>query len=255
MNRDEARALLAGPLGEQLGRFPLRWCKPAFFGIPPEPGNQLEVKSGTASLIARGEDHFAITCRHVVEEYRLTRAKSDTAFFHIGNCAIDPLGQLLAEGEGELDVAVLRLTPEQAARVVHGNFGIGEGFFPIEQRRPDLVEEGIGVAFAGFPGALRRVQALNELNFGTYSCGATPVTASNDVRFICQFERDEWVRQGIEPDPATLGGLSGGPAFSIQYGAAGIMTYAFAGIIYVFSEEFELLYIDQAQAIYDLMGW
>lgn len=69
MEREEARALLAGPLGEQLGRFPLRWCKPVFFGIPPAPGHQVEVKNGTASLIVRGEDHFAITCRHVVDGY------------------------------------------------------------------------------------------------------------------------------------------------------------------------------------------
>jgi hypothetical protein len=198
---------------------------------------------------------FAITSRHVVDGFRLTREQSDAAVFHIGNCAVDLLGQLLAQGEGELDVAVLRLTPDQAAYIVHGSFGIGEGFFRIGQDRPDLVEEGIGVAFAGFPGALRRAQAFDKLNFGAYACGATPVTASNDVRFICQFERDEWVRQGNEPEPATIGGLSGGPSFSIQYTPAGVMTYAFAGIVYEFSEEFELLYIDQAWAIYDLMGW
>ncbi|CAJ7000242.1 Uncharacterised protein [Burkholderia pseudomallei] len=28
MDRDEARALMAGLLGEQLMKFPLRWCKP-----------------------------------------------------------------------------------------------------------------------------------------------------------------------------------------------------------------------------------
>lgn len=255
MEREEARALLAGPLGEQLGRFPLRWCKPAFFGVPPAPGRQVEVKNGTASLIVRGEEHFAITCRHVVDGYRLTREQSDAVFFQIGDCAVDPLGQLVAQGEDELDVAVLHLTPEQAARIVHGSFGIGERFFRIGQDRPDLVEEGVGVAFAGFPGALRRAQAIDELNFGAYACGATPVTASNEVRFICQFERDEWVRQGNEPEPETIGGLSGGPSFSIQYTPAGVMSYAFAGIVYEFSEEFGLLYIDQARAIYELMGW
>jgi hypothetical protein len=100
MDREEARALLAGPLGEQLGRFPWRWCKPAFFGIPPAPGHQVEVENGTASLIVRGEDHFAITCRHVIDGERLTSEQSDAAVFHIGNCAVDLLGQLLVQGEG-----------------------------------------------------------------------------------------------------------------------------------------------------------
>ena len=94
MNRDEARALMAGPLGEQLMKFPLRWCKPTFFGIQPAPGEWVEVQNGTASLIVRGEDHFAITCRHVLEGFRGVRAGSDRVFFQIGNCPVDPLAQL-----------------------------------------------------------------------------------------------------------------------------------------------------------------
>lgn len=255
MDPNQARAEFAGPLGEQLGRFPLRFCKPGYFGIPPTPGNQVEVNNGTVALIARGEDHFAITCRHVLEGYRAKRDESDAVFFHIGNCPVDPIGQLLAEGEGDLDVAVLCLTPNQAARIVHGSVGIGEAFFQMDQDRPDLVAEGNGVTFAGFPGALRRAQSLDELNFGSYSCGATPVNATNDVRFICQFDREEWVRHGVEPEPETIGGLSGGPAFSIRHTPAGVMHYAFAGIVYQFSGQFELLYIAQARAIHELMRW
>jgi hypothetical protein len=253
MDRDEARALMAGLLGEHLMKFPLRWCKPAFFGIAPAPGNQVEVQNGTVSLIVRGDDHFAITCRHVLDGFRAVRAESDRAFFRIGNCPIDPLAQLVIEGQRDLDVAVLRLTSEQAQRIVHDSDGIGERFFQVGQDRPVIIEEGNGVAFAGFPGALRRHDAPQELNFGSYGCGATPVTVANDARFICQFERAEWVVRAGEAEPATLGGLSGGPAFLIRRSAAGLISYEFAGIIYEFSEDYELLYIAQAAAIFDLM--
>ncbi|WP_321889503.1 hypothetical protein [Paraburkholderia bannensis] len=253
MDRDEARALMAGSLGEQLMKFPLHWCKPAFFGIEPAPGNRAEVQNGTASLIVCGDDHFAITCRHVLDGFRDVRAKYDRVFFQIGNCLIDPLAQLVIEGQGVLDVAVLRLTQEQAQRIVHNSNGIGEGFFHVGQQRPVTIDEGNGVAFAGFPGTLRRHDAPQELNFGSYGCGATPVTAANDERFICQFDRAEWVVRGGEAEPETIGGLSGGPAFLIRQSSAGLISYEFAGIIYQFSEDYELLYIAQAAAIFDLM--
>ncbi|OXI34304.1 hypothetical protein CFB89_05815 [Burkholderia sp. AU16741] len=253
MDRDEARALMDGRLGEQLMKFPLRWCKPAFFGVESEPGNQVEVYNGTATLIVRGDDHFAITCRHVLDGFRDVQVKSNQAFFQIGNCPIDPLAQLVIEGQGDLDVAVLRLTHEQARSVVHNSDGIGEGFFQVGQHRPVVVGEGNGVAFAGFPGALRRHDAPQGLNFGSYGCGATPVTAANDERFICQFDRDDWVVRADEAEPQTIGGLSGGPAFLIRQSSAGLISYEFAGIVYQFSEDYELLYIAQAAAIFDLM--
>ncbi|WP_426396868.1 hypothetical protein ACN9M1_01755 [Ralstonia sp. R-29] len=254
MDEDEARALLAGPFGIELARYPLRFCKAAFFGITPEPGNQLEVNNGTASLIARGEDRLMITCAHVLEGFRRKRAESAFAFFQIDNCRLDPLAQMVGESH-ELDVAVVRLTTEQATEIVDGGFGIGEAFFDIGMARPDLAVAGEGIAFGGFPGGLRRAQSLNELNFGSYSCGATPATVAHDNYLVCQFERDEWIRQANEPEPDAIGGLSGGPAFRLLQSPAGILSYAFAGIIYEFSANIDLLYIAQAQAIHDLMGW
>ncbi|WP_250504701.1 hypothetical protein [Caballeronia sp. AZ7_KS35] len=150
---------------------------------------------------------------------------------------------------------MIQLTNEQAAEITRGSFGIGEAFYLMDEARPELIEDGDGIAFAGFPGDLRRVQAINELNFGSYSCGATPVTSAHDDYLVCQFEREEWIRQGYEAEPAAIGGISGGPAFQICESAAGLMSFAFAGIVYEFSEGFDLLYVTQARAIHDLIGW
>ncbi|WP_316151005.1 hypothetical protein [Cupriavidus sp. BIC8F] len=254
MTPDEARALLAGPFGLELVRFPLRFTKPAFFGILPRRGEPLTVNNGSASLIRRGETHFAITCHHVLDGFRQKRAESEQAFFQVGNCRLDPLAQLAGERDRP-DVAVIRLSAAQAAEITSDSNGIGEAFLKIEDARPELVPEGTGIAFGGFPGDLRLQPSVAEFNFGSYSCGATPVTTSRDDYLVCQFERAEWVRQGYEPEPATIGGISGCPVLRIHESEAGIISHSFAGIVYEYSREFDLLYIVQAAAIYDLMGW
>lgn len=254
MNEEEARHLMAGEFGVQLSKYPLRFCKPAFFGARPAHGDPLEVNNGTASLIRRGDEHFAITCAHVLEGFRRKKEAAAGTFFNIGNCSVDPVGQLVRQDE-DLDVAVVGLTPAQADEIVHGSDGIGEAFFDMGVARPSPVAGGEGLAFGGFPGALRRVQSLDALNFGGYGCGATPVTAAHDDYLVCRFEREEWVRNGYEPEPDSIGGISGGPAFRLLQSAAGVISYEFCGIVREYSETLDLLYFAQASAIHDLMGW
>lgn len=252
MTQDEARALLAGPFGLELMRYPLRFTKPAFFGIWPRRGEPLTVNNGSASLIRLGEEHFAITCHHVLDGFRQKRAESERAFFQVGNCRLDPLEQLVEERDRP-DVAVIRLSAMQAVEITEDANGIGEAFLEIEDAHPELVPEGTGIAFGGFPGALRLQRRVAEFNFGSYSCGATPVTTSRDDYLVCQFERAEWVRRGYEPEPATIGGISGCPVLRINESEAGIISHSFAGIVYEYSPQFDLLYIVPATAIYELM--
>jgi hypothetical protein len=53
MNRtpEEAKKLVAGPLGRQMEMFPLRFCKPVYFGVPPSREHPVAVNNGTASLL------------------------------------------------------------------------------------------------------------------------------------------------------------------------------------------------------------
>lgn len=254
MTPEEARALLAGPFGHELARFPLRFCKPAFFGIWPRRRGALAINNGSASLITRGEQHFAITCHHVLEGFRSKCAESDRAFFQIGNCRLDPLAQLAGESETP-DVALIELTAAQAEEITRDANGIGEAFLRIEEARPEVVPEGSGIAFGGFPGDLRLQPRAVAFNFGSYSCGATPVTASHEGYLVCQFERAEWIRQGFEPEPATIGGISGCPALRIRHSEAGIISHSFAGVVCEYSPALDLLYVAQASAIHDMMRW
>jgi hypothetical protein len=45
MSAEEARKLDAGPFGDQLARFPPRFCRPAFFGARPQAGAAVEVNN------------------------------------------------------------------------------------------------------------------------------------------------------------------------------------------------------------------
>lgn len=58
------------------------------------------------------------------------------------------------------------------------------------------------------------------------------------------------MKHGYQPEPSTIRGMSGGPAFALRKRTGtGIMTYEFIGHIYEFSETFELLYIRLATVI------
>jgi hypothetical protein len=107
------------------------------------------------------------------------------------------------------------------------------------------------VTFAGFPGELRRPESFDRLNFGTYSSGATRVTDRHADYLVCQFEREFWVRSGdsSEPEPKSLGGLSGGPAFVLRHSPAGIMSYEFCGIVFGIDEDTESLYVRDLSAL------
>lgn len=243
----EAEALVRGPLGDEMAKFPLRFAKPAYFGDPPSRENPLAVNSGTVSLINVGNGLLAITCFHVIEAYREKRRESDRCIFMIGNCQLDPVAQLIAEDRA-VDVATIRLTDAQAAEIIHGGNGFGEALFHAGAWPPDPVAIDNYVAFGGFPGELRRVESFNELNFGSYSSGAARITDTHADYFVCAFEREHWIRQFQEAEPVSLGGLSGGPVFLIRH-SNGVMSYDFAGVIYQIHEERELLTIRQARAI------
>jgi hypothetical protein len=250
MNRtiEEAKKLVAGPLGRQMEMFPLRFCKPAYFGVPPSREHPVVVNSGTASLLDLRGDLLAVTCHHVIEGYRRKLDEDRRCLFAIGNCYFDPLAQLVAEDRA-IDVAVLRLTAEQGAAITRKSNGMGEAFYQLGGWPPSAANVNDFVTYGGFPGDLRQRISFAELSFGSYSSGACRVTDVHADYITCEFEREHWVRSSVEPEPESLGGLSGGPVFAIRHSPADVITYEFAGVIFRMHESTESLYIRQARAI------
>lgn len=246
---EEAKALVAGPLGIEMEKYPLKFATAAYFSARTQPGTPASVSSGTASLLLLNGQHFALTCSHVLNGYR-KRLASGSSIFQLGDCALDPLAQLKAEDE-MLDYALIALTEDQAKEVakVGGPFD-GTFFAEPDQWPPGEVKQGEFVAFGGFPGELREAVSFDKISFGSYSSGASMVTSVGEDYLVCQFERDFWVMHGYEAEPKTIRGMSGGPVFAIRHnGESGIMTYEFVGHIFEFSEDFELLYVRLAHVV------
>ncbi len=244
----QAKALVAGRLGTEMAKFPVHFCKPAYFGAPPSRERSAAINNGTATLLNFRGTLLAITCHHVIEGYRRKLADNRDCFFAIADCRFDPLLQIIAE-DNVTDAAVMRMTAEQAAVITRNSNGIGEAFYSLNAWSPKPVKVGDFVAYAGFPGNLRERVSFDGISFGSYSSGACRVTDQHADYLTCEFEREYWIENFVEREPKDLGGLSGGPTFVIRHSAAGIISYEFAGVIYRMHESTESLYIREARAI------
>jgi hypothetical protein len=245
MTPEEAQKLMKGPLGEAMSKFPLRFAKAILFGDRPTRDGRATVRNATASLLNLGHGPLAITCHHVLEEYRARIQQGNDHLFQIGNCRLDPLAQLISDDEAT-DVAVIRITSAQA-REITGDDEIGSSFFEPASWPPTPIREGDYVAFGGFPGEWRAAVGIDAMEFSSYSSGASRVTVARDSYFVSQFEREYWVSSFAHRDASDLqrlGGLSGGPAFALRG-----LHYDLVGIVYEFSEDYELLYFRHAGVI------
>jgi len=244
----EAKAIIAGTVELEMERYPLRSASMAFFGSAPRDGVPQEMSSGSVSMLKIDDKPLILTCSHVLRGYRERLAEGE-CIFQIGNCKLDPLSQLVEESMA-LDLAVIGLTNEQALEIQKPGSGFGEFFVNPTVWPPAPVSEGDFVSFGGYPGELRRATSFNELSFGSYSSGASRVTAAHTDYLVCQFERGHWISHSFEPEPSNIRGMSGGPVFAIrQSGKTGIVTHEFIGIIYEFSEDYELLYVRLAHVL------
>lgn len=244
---EEGKKVLASEAGKPISGYPLEFAAPVMFGPPPQRGDSLVVNSASASLLQLDGRMLVVTCHHVLQEYRKRLTELGDCSFQVGNCRLEPLAQLVAE-DATLDIAVIAVTDAQVRELREYRVeNFGRNFVVPPAWPPGGVAEGDFVAFGGFPGSLRRVMSWRELSFGSYSSGAAGVTVVGKDYLVCQFDRTNWVKCGYEPEPSTIRGLSGGPAFAVRRAGADILWYEFIGIVYEFSEQYELLYVRLAR--------
>ena len=239
----------AGPLGKEMTKFPLLFATAVSFKDLTGVNSVHTVNNGTVTLVDLGSGQMAITCSHVLDEYRKRLKDNDNFVFRIGNTVLNPLEYLIDESP-ELDLATIDLSEINIKEISLGK-EIGTSFFRPEAWPPDDVNEGDFISFGGFPGKWKEQVSSGDLMFDSFSSGATEISSINDEYFICQFEREYWVesldiKNGKELHE--LGGLSGGPVFLIRDNN-GITYYEFVGIIYQFSTDYDLLYIRKAKFI------
>lgn len=254
MTPQEAKALAAGPYGEEMSKFPLRFCKPLFFGRPPGLAQAVEITNGTMSLLKAGERFLGVTCEHLIREYQNKRKEDQGYSLSLANLRLDDPLSLLIVKDRAIDFAIFEFTSEQAQDLIKDSDGIGEAFYEIGPRTPASIEVGDFVAYGGFPGELRKQGSFNQLNFGSLSSGACRVVDKHSDYFTCGFDREYWARHFSEPEPRRLGGLSGGPVFAIRHSSAGFVSYEFTGHIFKIHEPTQALFVRHVSAIWNLLS-
>ena len=234
---EQAKVAIGGPLGRELSAFPIRFAEPIYFGEPPSAGKTSYLRNGTATIIDLGDGPLAITCSHVLAEYRERLVLAPDTIFQIGNLKVDPLARIQSEDTG-IDLAVLNLDGCDLEQMWQGKL-VESNVFRPPRWPPRALEPGDFIAVGGFPAAWRDQVGRAGIVYDSFSLGATRVTAVYPDHFICQFEREYWIGpQKDRLDIRELGGMSGGPAFIHRD-----LYFEWVGVVYEFSSEFDLLYL------------
>ena len=246
---EAAKRMARGPLGEEISKFPLLFCGVLFFADEPRASRIPDINHGTLSLVKFEDRQIGITCSHVIEEYRNKRKSIPTLQCIFGLIEIDPLSRLIDENVS-FDLATLDLNDIDLRKVTDNK--IASNFFCPAQWPPMSVKEGDFVSFGGFPGLFRSQTNFAEYQFESFSHGNCRVASVREDYLVCQFEREYLISSSIgrvhyhlpEQGALNIGGLSGGPVFIWRK-----LHWEFAGIIYEYSQEHELLYIRPAKFI------
>lgn len=232
MAPDEAKVLLAGDFGKELHKTACAYSHPLFWAFRGDNGLWKISANGTAFVLDCGKGSFLVTAAHVYEGYLADLERyGDRIFGSLGSTPFRMEKRLIAcLGSKTLDVATFQVTAKEIAESGKNVLIGGQKSWP-----PDLVKEGEGVLFAGFPGTERiEQQAQLECNFGLYSA-ITPVSSVSERHFGCAFERSEWLDtmgNGIPEEGYDLGGISGCPVLALKESPAGVVSWSLAGVGY-----------------------
>ena len=237
MNKDDAVALVKGPLGEEFRRFSASCAVPFFWGDPN--GQDAEIENGSAFFLRWDNRAFVVTADHVYESYLQRRLISERVVCQLGtNLTIDPVDRLIDRrgrdpnnpsepDKSEPDIATFLVTDEEIER--SGKFAFT---MPAFQPTPSK-----GVFFAGFPASARKKVRHAAYDLGIMS-GLVVATSVSDRDISCHFDR-ECMIEAPEP-PTRMGGMSG--AFlAANVERSGLHFWQPAGVMYEFHDGFEIV--------------
>jgi trypsin-like peptidase len=244
MSPDDARKAATGPLGREFGKFPLQFAKPLLFGEYPSRQRPSRINNGTASLLRLDCGPVAVTCHHVIDYYRERLKSGERCLFQIAGCRFDPLDQLISESSA-VDLAVLRLTQEQADKVLTWGSLPSQFYTPVSWPPPSPLE-GDDVLFSGYPGKWRTTQDYDSVQFASYT-GGHRVTAVGTRSFISEVDQEHSAKTiylGGLNDLTEFGGMSGGPVFVLRK-----LNLEFVGIVREYSPDREAFHFTHAGLI------
>ncbi len=189
--------------------------------------------NGSAFFVNIGTALFGVTAKHVYDAFA-EEANLDLRivcwFYNFP--LLDLRSRLISRGR-ECDVATFEILPSEISR--------------LDRRAapwpPSIPPKGKSVVFAGFPGIGKKMNATGELTFGMFK-SMTNVDCLSERDISLVRPPDDQVTdvdgKGLPPHDIDLGGMSGGPLFTVLDGA-GIVSWALAGVIYEYGAQFEII--------------
>jgi len=234
MTKDEAIAVLKGPYGRELQKVATDYTSVLFWAEHPAGERGPRIGHGSVFFLDLGYGILAVTADHVFQAYLDRKGEGSNLVCQIGKVRFDPEARLI-DHDRNLDIATLRI--EERDLTNEGKIAHRPATWP-----PKPPDQGKGIFFAGFPGVYRRELGPLELEWGSYF-GISVATSVTDQYVAAQFERTEMVDilgTGLPPEGEWLGGLSGGPMWTLV--ETEIFSWRLAGVIYEYSSDFEILF-------------
>lgn len=245
----KAKKDAAGPLGQEMAKYSLRFAAALYFGLPPIKGSKPNIRNGTATIVDFGKGPMIITAYHVMDAYKEWREK-EKIIFQIGNLKVDPLPRIISESQ-EFDLVTITISEKERLEIASEG-EIGRAVYSPSQWPPDSPTGKDWVIFGGFPGKWRQYPSSGEIIFDSFSCGATEITSVSENKFLVKFSRKYWAKSFDfhgHDELHDLGGLSGAPCFLIKKLSAGLMIFPLIGIIRSFNANLDAMYVSLVKHI------
>jgi hypothetical protein len=231
ISEQEAKAIIAGGLGDYELRRVAAYCAPLYWAVGDDSGNWRS-KNGTVFFLNAGAGVFAVTAWHVIEQWRVARAKGNTGPLRLGgngtSSVIDLDLDLIAMNR-EIDIATFRVT-EDCVKALGKEILMGNQ----TEWPPAPPEVGRGVYYGGFPTINTLDPSPGEASFGVVA--GLGIAHSVSERDICaQLEREylmpSSLGEGIPPNNFDFGGISGGLMLTVIE-KSGLRLWSLAGVIW-----------------------
>jgi len=247
MDKAEAIKLLSGECGKALLKNMMNYVTSFSWGSLSH-GQFAIFNNGTAFILDLGAGPFLVTAAHVYEGYLTAKQADPSLLCFIGSLRFDPTEKLLCcHGSKALDIATFRIDDEDIIKI-NKQVAYGSNSWHTE-----LMSNGDGALFCGFPGKERIQKGSDEYVFGLYTA-LTPVSSTSERHFGCMFSHDSWIDtlgEGLPDVGYDMGGMSGGPVFKFKETESGILTWSFSGVIYnAMNDIAEIMYAHHAKFIH-----
>lgn len=200
------------------------------------PVGQSILHNGTITFVNTGDEVLGITAYHVYEGYLHDKSKNPMLKCQMGNVTVEP-EKYVVTIDPVHDLVTFKLPSVLIAGtgvVVHN-----AGAWP-----PPRLNAGDLVIMGGYPGARRR-EYRRQADFDFVSfIGCVSQSSEDHVALHLDMPNSHWPQGVSVGENPNLGGASGGPVFLLR--TEPIETIEFAGVIYEYSQGFELLFARHA---------